>query len=109
GPLQACRPDHPRIRFARARSYGGAMLERLRAGALDLCLSSRGPAAPDLVARRMDAQKLRLVVPADHRLAGRRRVRLAEAADDTFVTLEPGYGHEGVVGGLREQIGRAHV
>ena len=68
------------------------MIERLRAGDLDLCLTSPVPDAPDLVARRLDEQRLRLVVPDDHRLAGRKRVRLAEAADETFVTLEPGYG-----------------
>ncbi|MDT0434318.1 LysR substrate-binding domain-containing protein [Streptomyces sp. NPDC005840] len=92
GLLQAFRADHPRIRFALVQNYGEAMLERLRAGELDLCLTSPVPDAPDLVTRRLDEQRLRLVVPADHRLAGRRRIRLAEAADETFVTLEPGYG-----------------
>lgn len=69
------------------------MLERLRAGELDLCLLTAPTLdAPDVVAHRLDVQKLRLVVPADHRLATRKRIRLAEAADETFVTLEPGYG-----------------
>ena len=75
------------------QNYGEAMLERLRAGELDLCLTSPVPDAPDLVARRLDEQRLRLVVPDDHRLAGRRRVRLAEAADEPFVTLEPRLRH----------------
>ena len=92
GLLHAFRADHPRVRFSLVQNYGEAMLERLRAGELDLCLTSPVPDAPDLVARRLDEQKLRLVVPADHSLAGRRRIRLAEAADETFVTLEAGYG-----------------
>lgn len=92
GLIHAFRVGHPRVRFSLVQNYGEAMLERLRAGELDLCLTSPVPDAPDLVARRLDEQKLRLVVPADHRLAGRRRVRLAEAADETFVTLEAGYG-----------------
>ncbi|MFR0357857.1 LysR family transcriptional regulator [Streptomyces sediminimaris] len=92
GLLQAFRVDHPRVRFSLVQNYGEAMLEKLRAGELDLCLTSPVPDAPGLVARRLDEQKLRLVVPADHRLAARRRVRLAEASDETFVTLEPGYG-----------------
>ncbi|MFC9847268.1 LysR substrate-binding domain-containing protein [Streptomyces sp. NPDC060223] len=90
--IRAFRADHPRVRFSLVQTYGEAMLERLRSGELDLCLTSPVPDAPDLVGRRLDEQKLRLVVPADHRLAGRRRIRLAEAADETFVTLEPGYG-----------------
>ncbi|MFI1398997.1 LysR family transcriptional regulator [Streptomyces sp. NPDC020681] len=90
--IRAFRVDHPRIRFTLVQNYGEAMIERLRAGELDLCLTSPVPDAPDLVARRLDEQRLRLVVPDDHRLAGRKRIRLAEAADETFVTLEPGYG-----------------
>ncbi|WP_369376833.1 LysR family transcriptional regulator [Streptomyces sp. cg36] len=92
GLIRAFRVDHPRVRFTLVQNYGEAMIERLRAGELDLCLTSPVPDAPDLVARRLDEQRLRLVVPEDHRLATRRRVRLAEAADETFVTLEPGYG-----------------
>ncbi|WP_202532195.1 LysR family transcriptional regulator [Streptomyces sp. SID3212] len=92
GLIRAFRADHPRVRFQLVQNYGEAMIERLRAGDLDLCLTSPVPDAPDLVARRVDVQRLRLVVPDDHRLAGRKRVRLAEAADESFVTLEPGYG-----------------
>ncbi|WP_316777307.1 LysR family transcriptional regulator [Streptomyces sasae] len=92
GLLQAFRADHPRIRFSLVQNYGEAMIEKLRAGELDLCLTSPVPDAPDLVARRLDEQKLRLVVSVDHPLATRKRIRLAEAAEETFVTLEPGYG-----------------
>ncbi|WP_329456004.1 LysR family transcriptional regulator [Streptomyces sp. NBC_01497] len=92
GLLREFRADHPRIRFQLVQTYGEAMLERLRAGELDLCLTSPVPDEPGLVAHRLDEQRLRLVVPADHRLARRRRVRLAEAAEEAFVTLEPGYG-----------------
>ncbi|CAM5263545.1 hypothetical protein SMICM304S_05733 [Streptomyces microflavus] len=90
--IRGFRADHPKVRFQLVQNYGEAMIERLRAGGLDLCLTSPVPDAPDLVTRRLDEQRLRLVVPDDHRLASRRRIRLAEAADETFVTLEPGYG-----------------
>ncbi|MET9493287.1 LysR family transcriptional regulator [Streptomyces sp. NPDC006552] len=105
GLLRAFRSDHPRIRFSLVQNYGEAMLERLRAGELDLCLTSPVPDAPDLVARRLDEQRLRLVVPEDHRLAARRRVRLAEAADESFVTLEPGYGLRRITDDLCAQAG----
>ncbi|QNP70586.1 LysR family transcriptional regulator [Streptomyces roseirectus] len=103
--IHAFRADHPRVRFSLVQNYGEAMIERLRAGELDLCLTSPVPDAPDLVARRLDEQKLRLVVPADHRLAGRRRVRLSEAAEETFVTLEPGYGLRRITDDLCQQAG----
>lgn len=103
--IRAFRADHPRVRFQLVQNYGEAMLERLRAGELDLCLTSPIPEAPDLVARRLDEQRLRLVVPDDHRLAGRRRIRLAEAADETFVTLEPGYGLRRITDDLCTEAG----
>ncbi|MEU6401600.1 LysR family transcriptional regulator [Streptomyces sp. NPDC046985] len=103
--IHAFRADHPRVRFSLVQNYAEAMLERLRAGELDLCLTSPVPDAPDLVARRLDEQKLRLVVPADHRLAGRRRIRLAETAEEAFVTLEPGYGLRRITDDLCREAG----
>lgn len=105
GLIHAFRADHPRVRFSLVQNYGEAMLEKLRAGELDLCLTSPVPDAPDLVARRLDEQKLRLVVPADHRLAGRRRIRLAEAAEEGFVTLEAGYGLRRITDDLCREAG----
>ncbi|MFE3658027.1 LysR family transcriptional regulator [Streptomyces sp. NPDC059165] len=103
--IRAFRVDHPRVRFTLVQNYGEAMIERLRAGELDLCLTSPVPDAPDLVARRLDEQRLRLVVPDDHRLASRKRIRLAEAADETFVTLEPGYGLRRITDALCAEAG----
>ncbi|MFI2372929.1 LysR family transcriptional regulator [Streptomyces sp. NPDC018833] len=105
GLIRAFRADHPGIRFTLVQNYGEAMIERLRAGELDLCLTSPVPDAPDLEARRLDEQRLLLVVPDDHRLASRRRVRLAEAADETFVTLEPGYGLRRITDDLCAEAG----
>jgi DNA-binding transcriptional LysR family regulator len=103
--LRTFRADHPRVRFQLVQNYGEAMIERLRAGELDLCLTSPLPDAPDLVVRRLDEQQLRLVVPEHHRLAGRKRVRLAEAAEETFVTLEPGYGMRRIADALCAEAG----
>ncbi|OEJ94687.1 LysR family transcriptional regulator [Streptomyces thermolilacinus SPC6] len=103
--LRAFRVDHPKVRFTLVQNYGEAMIERLRAGELDLCLTSPVPDAPDLVGRRLDEQRLRLVVPDDHRLAGRKRIRLAEAADEAFVTLEPGYGLRRITDDLCAEAG----
>ncbi|MFF2129827.1 LysR substrate-binding domain-containing protein [Streptomyces olivochromogenes] len=105
GLIRAFRADHPRVRFSLVQNYGEAMLEGLRSGELDLCLTSPVPDAPDLVGRLLDEQKLRLVVPADHRLAARKRIRLAEAADETFVTLEAGYGMRRITDDLCQEAG----
>ncbi|MEO3754195.1 LysR family transcriptional regulator [Streptomyces sp. B6B3] len=103
--IREFRTDHPRVRFALVQSYGEDMIERMRQGELDLCLTSPIPDAPDLVTRRLGEQRLFLAVPDGHRLAGRRRVRLDEAADDAFVTLEPGYGLRRLTAELCEEAG----
>lgn len=105
GLLREFRAGHPGVRFQLVQNYGDAMLEMLRTGRLDLCLTSPLPDAPDLVAHRLDEQHLSLVVPEGHRLAARRRVRLAEAADEWFVTLEPGYGMRRIADALCAEAG----
>jgi DNA-binding transcriptional LysR family regulator len=105
GLLREFREDYPRVRFQLVQTYGEAMLDRLRAGELDLCLTSPVPDEPDLVTRRLDEQRLRLVVPEGHRLAGRRRVRLAEASGELFVTLEAGYGLRRITDDLCSEAG----
>ncbi|MBA0054193.1 LysR family transcriptional regulator [Streptomyces sp. AJS327] len=103
--IRVFRAEHPRVRFALIQTYGEAMLDRLRAGELDLCLTSPIPDEPGLVASRLAEQRLSLVVPDDHPLASRKRVRLAEAADEPFVTLEPGYGMRRILETLCAEAG----
>ena len=105
GLIRAFRADHPRVRFTLVQGYGDAVLDRLLDGELDLCLTSPLPDDPRLVVRRLDEQRLRLVVPEDHPLARRRRVRLAEAANEPFVTLEAGYGMRRITDALCAQAG----
>lgn len=86
------RAEHPHVRFTLVQGGDLELLERLRGGEVDLCLTSPVPDEPGITARRLDEQRLGLVVPAGHGLARRRRVRLAEVADEEFVGLERGYG-----------------
>lgn len=68
------------------------MAERLAAGTADLILTSPHPADPALTWAPLITEPLLLAVPRDHRLAGRKRVRLAEVAGDPWVGLRAGYG-----------------
>ncbi|MFD9127430.1 LysR family transcriptional regulator [Kitasatospora sp. NPDC059571] len=103
--LRGFRETHPRVRFQLVQDYVAAMLERTRAGELDLCLVSPLPDDPDLTARPLDEQRLHLAVPADHRLAARRRVRLAEVAEEPFVAVEEGYGLRLITDGFCAEAG----
>ncbi|WP_182456843.1 LysR family transcriptional regulator [Streptacidiphilus sp. P02-A3a] len=103
--LRGFRVGHPRVRFQLVQEYTDSMLQRLREGELDLCLVSPRPDGPELTSRRLGEQRLRLVVPAEHRLAGRQRVRLGEVSGDAFVMLAPGYGLRRIADALCAEAG----
>ncbi|MGV9542478.1 LysR family transcriptional regulator [Nocardia beijingensis] len=69
-----------------------AVTERVLAGDADLGIVSPRPAVAGVGWRAVLRQPLVLAVPQEHRLAGRRQVRLAEAADAEFVTMHHGFG-----------------
>lgn len=82
----------PRVRFELVQRGNDELVAMLRSGALDLCLTSPLPGGPDLEVRALHEQRLRLVVPVGHLLAGRSAVHLADAAQEQFVGLARGYG-----------------
>jgi DNA-binding transcriptional LysR family regulator len=86
------RARHPAVRFGLVQGGFAEMLGRLRSGDVDLCLIAPLPQDPDLVTSPLDEQRIDLFVPAGHRFAGRDGIGLAEAAEEEFVSFEPGYG-----------------
>ena len=91
--LRAFRRDHPRVRFALQQAGHAEMVRRVLAGAVDLALTGPLPTDDDRLATALlQRQRLVVAVPAGHRLADRRRVRLPELSGDEFVGLKPGYG-----------------
>jgi DNA-binding transcriptional LysR family regulator len=92
--LREFRRTHPDVRFDLAQGGNDAILQRLRAGEVDVCVTSPLPADPALVAAPMYEQELRLVVPLDHPLAATHRdgLPLAAAAGAQFVGYRPGFG-----------------
>ena len=91
---------HPEVRIQlRAASAGTTGLARqLRDGDLDVAfLVFTGAPPADLHARLVAEIALQLVVPADHPLAQRDSVSLADLAGMSFVDGPPGYGNRTVV------------
>ncbi|MFD7917820.1 LysR family transcriptional regulator [Streptomyces sp. NPDC059740] len=86
------RARRPGVRFRFVQDNAGGLLDRLREGVVDLCLTSPLTPAPDLTHLPVAREPLRLVVPVGHRLAARRRVGLPEAAGEDFVMATSGYG-----------------
>jgi DNA-binding transcriptional LysR family regulator len=86
------------IRLAVNPSGSRGLVEALTAGSLDLALVSLpGPAPAGVAVTPLASAPLVLVVPGDHRLAGRRSVPLAELAEEPFVDFPLGYGNRAVV------------
>ncbi|MEJ3658405.1 LysR family transcriptional regulator [Actinomycetes bacterium KLBMP 9759] len=104
--LRDFRAEHPGIRFDLVQGPHALLLVQLRAGAADIALTSPLPDEPALVSEPLDEEELRLVVPAEHRLAARRDgVALAEAAREPFVGFLPGNGLRRTVDAWCRQAG----
>lgn len=105
GILRGFRELRPRVRIALVQVPHAELLARVRAGTVDIALTSPMPDEPGLVATPLAEEELRLAVPAGHRLAGRSEVDLVEAAADPFLLFAPGYGLQGAVEAWCAQAG----
>jgi DNA-binding transcriptional LysR family regulator len=99
------------LRLTVAPAGSDALVEALTEGKLDLAfVATPGEPPPTIELRELASSPLDLVVHADHRLAGRKRVRLADFAEEPFVEFPVGYGNRTVTdrafdaAGLRRQV-----
>ena len=90
--LREFRGQAPGVRFQLAQEGHEEVLGKLRAGEVDLCLTSPLPEEPGLTAKPLQRQRLCLAVPQAHALSRVRGVALAEVADEHFVGFKQGYG-----------------
>ncbi|RDI64005.1 LysR family transcriptional regulator [Nocardia pseudobrasiliensis] len=81
-----------RITFTLSQDAAAVVTARVLDGTADLGLVSPKPAATGLGWHTLLRQRLALGVPANHRLAGRRQIRLAEVAEAEFIAMHPGFG-----------------
>lgn len=79
----------PAAEFVLRQAHFDPIAEMLRAGQIDLLLTSPRPHLPSPVGwKHLGDEHLELAVPPGHRLANRRHVRLEEAANERFVVLD---------------------
>lgn len=88
--LRRFRAEAPQVQFELFQGAAHEIQERLSSGQVDLAITSPRPAGHPW--RVLYVERLCLAVPRGHRFAGRTRLRLAEAADEPFVALRPGFG-----------------
>jgi DNA-binding transcriptional LysR family regulator len=82
---------HPEVRFRLYQSTAERMLEQLQNGEVDLCFASQPLQSTLLSSQVLAREEVLLAVPAEHRLANRKRVRINELEGEAFVTTRPGY------------------
>ncbi len=89
--LSGFRQENPRVQFELQQRGEAGLREELLAGAADIIITSDDPADPAIVWHQLLVERLALAVPPGHRLADRKRVKLSDAADDTFIVLGRGF------------------
>lgn len=81
--LAAFSDAHPGIRLDLKQAHGAVLVDDLQAGLLDLAIII--PPPRELAHEVLARQTVVATVPADHRLARRRMISLAELADERFI------------------------
>lgn len=103
--VSSFRADHPGVRFV-LRQVRDELASAVPDDPLvDLEITTLRPETDGIAWRRLLDEPLRLAVPADHSLAGRERVGLAEVSDDAFVALTPTFLLRRTVDGLCRAAG----
>lgn len=104
--LRAFREHAPRVRVLLSQEPAHAIVADLGSGTVDLAVTSARPPGGHGW-HPLQEERLVLVVPAGHRLDGRRRVRLAELAGEELVTTPVGFGYRALVDALLRDAGVA--
>ena len=97
GPYLLPRVSHairralPRLELRLYEYQTAPMLEKLRAGELDLGVLALPVDLEGLEARELFAEPFTVAVPERHRLAQRERVNVADLQDETLLLLEEGH------------------
>ncbi|WP_235735661.1 LysR substrate-binding domain-containing protein [Nocardioides alcanivorans] len=103
--IRTFRTERPQVRFDLRQHGDEGLIDDLLGGAVDLAITGAGPDLPQLESRRLFLEPLRLVVPPDHRLAGRRSARLKEVENEQFIVLKSGFSLRAVTEELCAEIG----
>ena len=90
--LRGYRQAHPGVSITLVQDSADSVIDALVEGRIDLALASPIASRPTLRTRALARQPLVALVPLDHRLAGRRRIAVADLEGDRLITMRPGYG-----------------
>ncbi|AGN70517.1 LysR family transcriptional regulator [Paenibacillus caseinilyticus] len=90
-PLSGFLSLHPKVSLRITQAAMVEMAHQMEAGELDLCFTPLPMDGPDWGSVSVLKEEVYLAVPPGHRLAGRKSVRLSEAAEEPFIGYKEGY------------------
>ncbi|TWD81105.1 DNA-binding transcriptional LysR family regulator [Kribbella amoyensis] len=103
--LTAFRAEAPSVNFGLREQPSHDIVHSLESGEAELAITGPRPDPAVFGWHLLQRQRLCLYVPPGHRLAGRHRVNLAEAAEEPFVGLRPDFGFRRVTDDLCRAAG----
>jgi DNA-binding transcriptional LysR family regulator len=83
---------YPNVRFTQFMESTSSMKRLLESGDIDFCISSVPIEGPDIEWQPLMTEDVFLLVPPEHPLAGRQSIRLIEAKDERFISMNAGFG-----------------
>src|SRR5260370_19232988 len=89
GLVRSFRAAHPNVTFQLTQVRDELHTTALDGDRADLEIGTRRARHPPVHGRLIAVKPLRLALPRDHRLAAQQCIRLADLADDQFVSLRP--------------------
>lgn len=90
--LRGFNADHQNVRFQLSQGGADAIIDMLRSGTVDLCLTAPDPGADDIDWLPLWREAMVLAVPAGHDLLQEPEVSLQSLNDVPLVTLRRGFG-----------------
>jgi DNA-binding transcriptional LysR family regulator len=103
--LSAFRDRHPGVNFRLSQASTAEMQAGLISGEIDLCLASAPIVGPAIRSAVLFTEEILLAVPPQHRLAGRERIPLVEAAAEPFISAKRGYWSRDLTDDACRQVG----
>lgn len=86
--IRGFRSENPNIQFKFFQNFSHLLLEQLKSGEIDLCLSPPVGDQKNIEWMPLFTEELFAVVASDHILAGRENIELAEISGEPLITLK---------------------
>ncbi|MEH7106344.1 LysR family transcriptional regulator [Bacillus sp. JJ1764] len=97
--------QYPEIKFQQVLASASEMKSLLEKAEIDYCISSVPIEGNDIIWEPMMTEEVFLMVPSEHHLANQKEIRLDDVRDESFISLNEGYGFRSLTDGFCHKAG----